>query len=189
VNPSLPNQAPAAGAPPGPDPAIWFKEEVHVHDGQLKSYLKGAFPSVRDVEDVVQESYLRIWKRQALRPVDSTKSFLFTIARNLAINFLRREKGSPIAFEGDLTSLSVLDDGAHVAERLSDREKIELLGVALAALPPKRRAILFLHKFEGLPQAEVAGKFGITPKAVERHVAKALQSCTEFLRRKGHEFF
>ena len=42
------------------DRARWFKEEVHSLDTRLKSYLRGSFPSV-DVEDVVQESYLRTW--------------------------------------------------------------------------------------------------------------------------------
>lgn len=56
------------------DRSKWFKEEVHLHDGQLKSWLKGTFPSVRDVDDVVQESYLRIWKAKATEPINSAKA-------------------------------------------------------------------------------------------------------------------
>jgi RNA polymerase sigma factor (sigma-70 family) len=47
----------------------WFAEEVHTHDSQLKSYLRSSFPALRDVDDVVQESYLRIWRRQLVRPI------------------------------------------------------------------------------------------------------------------------
>lgn len=48
--------------PCDPETAHWFTEHVHPHDAQLKAYLRGAFPAVRDVEDVVQESYLRVWR-------------------------------------------------------------------------------------------------------------------------------
>lgn len=65
--------------------AQWFANEVHAHASQLKAYLRGAFPSVRDVDDVVQESYLRIWKARAIHPIESAKTFLFTIARRVAL--------------------------------------------------------------------------------------------------------
>jgi hypothetical protein len=52
-------------APPAAALRAWFAEEVQPHDAQLKAYLRGAFPAVRDVEDVVQESYLRVWRARA----------------------------------------------------------------------------------------------------------------------------
>ena len=52
-----------------------------MHDDHLKAYLRTSFPTVRDVDDIVQESYLRIWRRQSIQPVRTAKAFLFTIAR------------------------------------------------------------------------------------------------------------
>lgn len=54
---------------------------MHAHDEQLKSYLRLAFPTVRDVDDIVQESYLRTWRRQSSQPIRAAKAFLFTVAR------------------------------------------------------------------------------------------------------------
>jgi hypothetical protein len=65
----------------GVDDTRWFSEEVHAHDSQLKAYLHGRFPSVRcEVDDVVQESYLRVWRIRASQPIHSAKAFLFSIA-------------------------------------------------------------------------------------------------------------
>src|SRR5882757_3892641 len=117
--------------PPPPEQSRWFAEEVHPHDGQLKAYLRGNFPSVRDVDDVVQESYLRVWKAKTAKPIASAKAYLFTVARHLAL-------------------CGVMEDRPSVADVLTEQEKIELLTDALAALPARPRAILLLHKFEGL---------------------------------------
>jgi hypothetical protein len=75
----------------------WFTDEVHPHGAQLRSYLAKAFPSVgHEVEDVVQESSLRIWKARAAHPISSARDFLFEVARRLAIDFTRQRARSPI---------------------------------------------------------------------------------------------
>lgn len=170
---------------PAPDGATWFKQEVHAHDGPLRSYLHRQFPSVRDVDDVVQDSYLRIWKARAAHPIASAKSFLFTIARHLAINVLRRQSIAPVIFDGGLADSIVSIDETSAVELLTEQEKIDLLGDALVALPSRTRDIFILHKFEGLPQAEVARRLGCTEKAVEHQVARAIQLCSKFLRSRG----
>src|SRR5438876_12279709 len=58
----------------------WFAAEVHAHERSLRAYLRGAFPSVRDVDDVVQESYVRVWKARLAHPIQSARSFLFQVA-------------------------------------------------------------------------------------------------------------
>ena len=94
---------------PVADHSRWFSEELEPHAADLKSYLRGSFPSVRDVDDVVQESYLRVWRRQLLQPLTSARSFLYQVARNLAIDTLRREAVSPINEGSDLARLDVLN--------------------------------------------------------------------------------
>ncbi len=168
----------------------WFVNEVHAHDGQLKAYLHGAFPTVRsEVEDVVQESYLRIWKAKPSRPIESAKAFLFKIARHIALDRVRRDRISPIGFSGDLASLPVIDDKPDALEALTDQEKISLVGDAVVALPARTRAVIILHKFQQLPQAEVARQLGLTEKAVEHQVARGIELCAKFFRSRGYERF
>ena len=163
----------------------WFVEEVHPHDAQLKAYLRNSFPSVRDVEDVVQESYLRIWKSRAAQPIHSAKAFLFTVARHVALNLVDRQRSSPVSGVGDLAALPVMEDRPGVAEAAGTSEKVRLLVQALATLPPRCREITVLRKLKGVPQKEVAAQLGLAEKTVEEQVARGVKRCERFLRQHG----
>jgi RNA polymerase sigma factor (sigma-70 family) len=165
--------------------ARWFADEVHAHDGQLRAYLRGSYPAVRDVDDVVQESYLRTWKARLAHPIASTKSFLFRVARNLAIDSLRRKNSAATESSVGLDDLCVQDDGADVTATLSLQEKIDLLTAALATLPERTREIVFLRKFQGLPQKEVAARLAIAERTVETQLAKGMKRCAIYLRKRG----
>jgi len=168
-----------------PDQTRWFSDEVHRHDASLKAYLRGAFPSVRDVEDVVQESYLRIWVARAAKPVTSARAFLFTVARNVALDLIRRHRNSPIDPVGDLGALAVMEDRPGVVEAASTEEKVRLLAVALTSLPPRSREVIMLCKLQGLTHREAAVHLGIAEKTVDEHLLRGLKRLGELLRRQG----
>lgn len=170
--------------PPDPERSHWFAEQVQPHDAQLKAYLRGSFPSVRDVDDVVQESYLRVWRARAARPIQSVKAFLFSVARHLAIDTVRRDRVAPIDRLPDLSGLSVLDDRPGVAEVACTREEIALLAQALLDLPPRCREVMLLRQIEGVPQKEIARRLGLSELTVQTHVVNGLRRIEEFMRRR-----
>jgi RNA polymerase sigma factor (sigma-70 family) len=176
---------PSMTAPPAAADDRWFREEVHAHDAQLKSYLRSSFPTVPDVDDVVQESYLRVWRATAATPIRSARSFLFTVARNLAIGWLRQAKISPINPVADLEALEVKEDKPDASESLSLQEKVELAAEALMTLPPKCREAVMLRKIKGLSQKETAEALGISVKTVDKHLAKGLGLLAVQLKRRG----
>lgn len=172
-------------SPPNGDQTRWFAEEVYPHDGRLKAYLRGSFPSVRDVDDVVQESYRHIWQRQLAAPIRSARSFLFKVARNLAIDTLRHKQSSPFADVAGSAQLAVLDcrpDGAEIA---CTSEELDLLVEAIESLPARCREIVILRKLHGLSQREIALRMRITERTVEVQGTKGLDRCEDFLRRRG----
>jgi RNA polymerase sigma factor (sigma-70 family) len=179
---------PASWAPSCATPkeqSRWFADEVHVHDSQLKAYLRGSFPSIPDVEDVVQESYLRIWKVRAAQPIRSAKAFLFTVARHVALKVVRKNANAPFVALGDLATLRVLDKGPSAAEAVGVQEKIDLLADAVMALPSRCREIVILHKLQGLPQREVAERLGLSARTVEGQVRIGVKRCLGFLQKHG----
>lgn len=183
MSPSVPE--PATTPVVDQTPHTWFSEEVHPHDSQLKSWLRGQFPAVRDVEDVVQESYLRIWKARLSRPITQTKSFLFQVARHIALDLLRHGKRAKTDSLGDLSSLDVMTEEASPLDVLSQREKISLVVSALLTLPDRCRQIFILRKFEGVSQREIAERLGISERTVESQITRGMKLFEQAVRKQG----
>jgi RNA polymerase sigma factor (sigma-70 family) len=191
---STPEQAASADATslpalslPGVSPSNlskWFIDEVHPHDASLKAYLRGAFPSVHDLDDVVQESYLRIWKTRAATPIKSAKAFLFTVARRLALDFVRRSRRSPVVAVKDLAGLFVLDVTSDAREAATTTDEIRILAEAIDALPGRCREVFVLCHIEGCSQQEVARRLAISENTVAVQSARGLQRCEKFLRHR-----
>ena len=172
--------------PPPTDQTRWFSEEVHPHEPSLRAYLRASFPSVGgEIDDVVQTSYLRIWRQRAEEPIQSAKAFLFTIARHLALDLVRRERRSPIATVGDLAAVDVIDDRASVPDSVSRAERIRLLVEAIDSLPPRCREVMILRKLKFLPQREVAARLDISENGVEIQLTRGLARCRDYLRQRG----
>jgi RNA polymerase sigma-70 factor (ECF subfamily) len=163
----------------------WFTEEVHPHESSLRAYLRGSFPAIRDVDDVVQESFLRIWRARAARPIHSARAFLFQVARHLALDLVRRERVAPFVPVRDLSTLPVLATGPDAATAVSDHEKLLFLADAIEALPARCRQIVILRKLQSIPQREVASRLGLAEKTVEAQLARGLARCEDYLRRRG----
>ena len=178
----------ASETPTFADQTRWFTEEVYAHDSSLKAYLRGSFPSVRDVNDVVQESYLRIWKARAGQPIQCVRAFLFRVARNVAINLLNRECVSPIDDVKDFASLPVVEDTPNAAASACTREELLLLARAIDSLPARCREIVILRRIKNLPQKEIAARLGLAEKTVEVQVVRGVKRCADYLRRHGVQF-
>ena len=187
-DPVTPTQTSSGQSAPADD-ARWFADEVHLHDRALKSYLRTAFPAIRDVEDLAQESYLCVWKQRAIGPIRSARAFLFTIARHLALNVLRHERRSPLDHVEDLEFLNAQVRTPAVHEMLSQEERIQLLVEAVESLPPRCREVVVHRKLRALSQRETARLLGISEKGVENQLARGLERCRLFIDRRGARNF
>lgn len=172
---------------PQSDKARWFSAEIQPHEAGLRGYLRTAFPAIRDIDDVVQESYLRTWKSGSGQPIRSARAFLFTVARRLALDWLRRERHAAVVDVGNSAALDVVDDGPGVVELASASEKIEILAEALTTLPPRCREVVMLYKLKGLTRSAVAGRLGIAEKTVDEQVARGMKRLEDFFRARGIE--
>ena len=166
---------------PTPNPTRWFTEEIQPHEPALRSYLRGSFPAVRDVDDVVQESYLRIWKACTTQSVTSAKAFLFTVARRIALNVVRKNHYAPFVALGDFAASRVLEDKPDACDQLIVHERINLVADALLSLSPRCREVVILHKVKGIPQRKVAAQLGLSERTVESHVRTGVARCTAYI--------
>jgi RNA polymerase sigma-70 factor (ECF subfamily) len=166
-----------------PTQTEWFTREVHAHDSQLKSYLRGSFPTVRDIDDVVQESYLRIWRARLGQPIRSAKSFLFQIARNLAVDTVRRNGISPEIPCPDLDVLLVTEDRPGIADTVCTNEELDLLAQAIQSLPTRCREVMILRQIKGRSQKEIAFALSLSELSVQTYVVRGLRRMEEFMRK------
>jgi len=182
------NSSPGTQEPPSlSDQSRWFSEEVHAHDSSLRAYLRGSFPAVRDLDDVVQESYLRILRARPAGRIASGRAFLFRVARNLALNLLRRNRASPVEAVPDLARLPVLDVSPDAADFACSQESLRLLAEAIDSLPPRCREIVILRRIRNVPQREIAAQLGISVETVEQQVARGVRHCAEYMLRRSPE--
>ncbi len=165
--------------------ARWFAEQVQPHEPMLRAWLRGRFPSERDLDDLVQESFARLLKAHAAAPVANPKAFLFAIARNLALDRLRRRQLVSLEPLAEIAESSVLDDRLGVSEALGHRQELELLTQAIQSLPERCRQVLTLRKIYGLSQKEIAAQLGIAEHTVEAQVSNGIRRCAGFLARHG----
>lgn len=179
-----------ASANPPADAHRWFNQEVHPHGSDLKAYVGRSFPGLRsEAEDIAQESFLAIWKEKTLRPIHCARAFLFTLARHIATDQVRRSRRSPVTTVGDLAALNAVEDRPGIQSILAEQEKIVLLGRAIASLPARRREIIILHKLKGHSQSEIAFRLRLTEKAVQHDVSRGIRACEAFFHHHGIEHF
>jgi RNA polymerase sigma factor (sigma-70 family) len=170
---------------PHADQSRWFNEQVYPHETLLKRYLRNRFPYLRDLQDIIHDSYYRMLRRHAVRPIQFAKSFLFKTAYNQAINRTNEATASPITGVGDLDFLEVIADNPGSAEHACRREEIEFLMQAIESLSPKTREVYLLRQFERVSQKEIAARLSISVKTVEAHISRANKVCERYLRSRG----
>ena len=170
---------------PDPDQRAWFAEHVEPHEAALRNFLKAQYSSLTDVDDLVQETFLRVLRAHAVSPVESPRGLMFATARNLALDALRRRQ--VVAFEpmAENPESPVYMDVIDTAETVSKRQELELLTEAIQALPDRCRQVFTLRAVYGLSQREIAEKIGISENTVEKQMGKGLRRCGEFFARRG----
>ena len=166
------------------DDSRWFTQEVRAHEVALRSYLRDTFPSL-EADDVVQESYFRLWKARAKGRIISSKAYIFAVARNTARTlFHRRRVYSPVEL-ADLPESAVIEEGSDVADRVNDTLRFELALEAIDQLPPRCREIFRLAVLERLSTADIVARTGLAENTVYNQLAIGVRKCAEFLRAKG----
>jgi RNA polymerase sigma-70 factor (TIGR02960 family) len=166
-----------------------FRELVDPHRRELQAHCYRILGSVQDAEDVLQEALLAAWRSIGQFDGRSLRAWLYRIATNRSLNYLRGESRRPQpvglagrneqGWTGDPWWLEPypgeVDDLTPGPEaRYDTRESIALSFVAgLQQLPPQQRAVLVLRDVLGFSAAETAGILDTTTVAVNSAVIRA----------------
>jgi len=153
----------------------WFKREILAHEEALMRYLARMWANRQEISDLRQDIYVRVYEAAAKSKPLSPKSFLFTTARHLMIDRIRRKRIVAIDAVGDLDALNVMIEDISPEHRTSAHQELRRLAEAIDSLPPRCRETVWMRRVEDLPQKEVAARLGVSEKVVEKHVMRAMK--------------
>jgi RNA polymerase sigma-70 factor (ECF subfamily) len=169
----------------------WFSLLL-AHERDLRAFLSRCLPHRDDVSDVVQETYTRLLalspeRRSAVR---SWRPFLFTTARNVAMDHLRWPTGVSLEALPETNGADVVTGGGEEQtpdEIVNLTQEQDLLARVIASLPEKCREVLTLRKIHGLSQKEIAQRLGIAEHTVEKHISYGVRLCAERVLGAGND--
>ncbi len=159
---------------------------IHTHFSALHRYATRLLDNAGEAEDVVQESFIRLWEQAASWRADKggLSTWLHGIAHNLCVDKLRRRREAvSLDAEGETPDFPQLADPGHVLEKLEIAEQVEL---ALRQLPARQRAALLLCYYQGFSGEEAAEILGLSLDALESLLARARRALKQW--RKHHDF-
>ncbi|HVZ70449.1 MAG TPA: RNA polymerase sigma factor [Rhizomicrobium sp.] len=159
----------------------WFVHEVLPLEAALMQFLRRSGRSEADIADLRQEVYLRVCQQAEKEIPHPVKPLVFTIARNLLIDQVRRGQVIPIESVADLEAINVAGDTPGPDRTLMAREELLLLRAALEKLPPRCREALILRRIEGLSRREIAERMGISEHTVSEHINAGVRALANAL--------
>lgn len=160
-----------------------FEAFQSCHDGLVRSIMKMCARQ-QDVDDILQETYLRAFNANEKSRIKSPQDYLFVVSRNLVLKGLSRQSRE-IAAEID-DALAGVDENSVDIE-LHYRKKFETFNRALGSLPEKQRRAILLRKYYGLSHREIAKKMGVSVSSVEKYISAGIRKCKQSLVSQGYQ--
>jgi RNA polymerase sigma-70 factor (family 1) len=159
-----------------------FTELFHRYNPKLLPFVFKLTRQESIAREIIQETFLRLWvDRHKLPAVDQPASWIFRIASNVSINWLRQQ-----GRRRQLLQLAEADtaNAAPAHETVESRELSLIIHRAVDALPDKRQQIYRLSREQGLTHQQIANELGISPNTVKNQIGIALQFIQTFINRE-----
>ena len=148
-----------------------FKKVFLQHAPDLRNFLYARCGDAAQAEDLTQEAFVRLWKNCAKVLQEKSKSFLFSVASNLFTDAVRHEK-VVLRYRQEFKKSTSVENPQYLMEMEEFKERLER---TLARMPEASRVAFMMSRFEGLNYQQIADRLGISKKAVEKRMHRALQ--------------
>jgi RNA polymerase sigma factor (sigma-70 family) len=166
---------------PASEVEAWFVCEVLPLEAALMHFLQSSYRKKNEISDLRQDVYAQVIEAAQKQIPDRVKPFLFTIARHLLINRIRRDRVVSIESVADLDDLGIAVDAPGPDRTVIARDELRRLRAAIDKLPPRCRETIVLGRIEGLTGREIAERMGITESTVSHYVANGMRALADLL--------
>lgn len=160
---------------------VWFIREILPLEATLVRFLQHNWRNDSDVTDLRQEVYVRVCEAALKQAPEHPRQFVFTTARNLLIDRVRRERVIPIEAVEDLDAIGVAIDEPGPDRVVIARESLRRLQAAISRLPVRCREAVVLKQVNGLSRHEIAVRMGISDKMVTEHLTNGMRALADIL--------
>jgi RNA polymerase sigma factor (sigma-70 family) len=172
------------GVCPVSDVRLWFAREILPLEASLIHFLRSNWRNETEVEDLLQEVYVRVFEAARKEIPTQIKPFVFATARNLLINRFRQCQVVPIESVADLDSLRIPVSEPTPERSVIARDELRRLQAALDRLPPRVREAVLLRRVDGLSRREIAMRMQIGEGTVKDYLADAVNMLSDMLYRE-----
>lgn len=151
--------------------------EVYGHfAGRIKSFLMSRSMEDSIAEELVQEIMLLVWRRaESFDPKKAAAStWIYTIARNRRIDYLRGNSRIEVEFEDEMLELD--DDEITQEQSVDLAQRTELLQDAMGRLPQEQQHVMHLSYFRGQSHGAIAEWLGLPIGTVKSRIRLAMKS-------------
>jgi RNA polymerase sigma factor (sigma-70 family) len=156
-------------------------EEVALRDA-LQRFVEGRLRDRDEGEDIVQETYVRLYDYRRTRGVADVGAFCFAVARNLVFEHFRRHRAMPVRAE---LASDIVCPMPRAEEVLDYRERVDILVRALRVMPALRREVFLRRRLDGVAGSIIAQDLDMSLAAVEKHCTRAVADLRAALERRG----
>lgn len=159
----------------------WFVREVLPHERALARYFARVWRNRSDIDELLQDVYVRVYEAAKKSRPTSVKPFLFATARHLITDRARRGRIVSIESVGDSDVLHVYLDEFTPERSLNARQELKLLARVFDQMSPRCREVIWLRRVDELSQKEVAEQLGISHRTVETYLTRGMQMIADAL--------
>lgn len=141
----------------------------------------------KEIEDIVQETYVRICQIENHDAITHSKSFVMKTARNLALDYVKKAESrlSDSVENDDQYDVDTNED--TLFQQAASNEEFAYFCESVRRLPLQCRRVFVLKKVYGYSQKEIAKELSITQSTVEKHIADGLKRCASYMMQKESE--
>ena len=149
-----------------------YKSVFWAYSEQLRNYLYYKTGDMANAEDIVQDTFAKLWEKCADVPIEKSKSYLYTLANNMFLNQIAHKKVK-LKFEGLSREHRDHQSPEFLLEEKEFKSRLEN---AISALPEDQRIVFLMNRIDKKKYREIAEELGLSVKAIEKRMHKALKA-------------